>query len=210
MYISAFFSVSGVPAVGLTPTIIIYNLTDATTVVNGAIMASVGNGIYKYNFSGYSAFREYSFICDGGIALNAVERYVVGGTDEPNSAKIADGLLDFGIAGHTSGGTPGLAFNTVLTNLDAKISAIPAAPSAPVIADAVWDELEVGHTVPGTFGGSLSLIRQVQTGKWEIVGNTMTIYADNGTDVLLQFDITDRYNAAISLDPGAPATRTPV
>lgn len=75
MNIISFFSDSGIPKTGLSPTIDIYKL-DGTKVVNGDSMSEVGGGFYKYDFSGYDEKEEYCIIADGGNTLSNTDRYM--------------------------------------------------------------------------------------------------------------------------------------
>jgi hypothetical protein len=81
MNILAFFTNSGVPATGLSPTIRIRELAGDTLVVTDAAMTEVGDGHYKYNFTGYDATIDYSIRCDGGVTLPAAERYTYAGNE---------------------------------------------------------------------------------------------------------------------------------
>jgi len=78
MYITAFFTNNGVPATGLIPTIKIRKLSDNSLVVTDAVMVEVGDGIYKYNFTGYNASIDYAVRCDGGDDLQDRDRYSYG------------------------------------------------------------------------------------------------------------------------------------
>lgn len=84
------FTSSGVPALGLTPTIRIWALnqgspqTDVLVVGGGsplAFMSETGDGLYKYNFAAYDPFTDYAFRADGGAGLADVDRYAFGATE---------------------------------------------------------------------------------------------------------------------------------
>ncbi len=74
--ITAFFTDTGVPATGLSPTIRIRELAGDTLVITDAAMAEVGDGFYRYNFAAYDTSVDYAFRCDGTNTLPAAERYV--------------------------------------------------------------------------------------------------------------------------------------
>ena len=76
---ATFLNDDGTQATGLHPTIIIINLADNSKVINGDVMEEVGNGIYKYLFSGYDDSISYYFICDSGIQI--LGRYSVGSNE---------------------------------------------------------------------------------------------------------------------------------
>jgi len=78
LYITACFSNNGTPATGLSPTIRIRDLSDNSLVVTDAAMSEVGDGYYKYNFSGYDKDKDYAIRCDGGATLSGYDRYTYG------------------------------------------------------------------------------------------------------------------------------------
>jgi hypothetical protein len=82
MLITAYFSSSGTPATGLTPTVTVRDVSDGSVVVNAQAMTEVGGGDYKYTFAGYDSTKDYVVLCDGGITLVGTERYAHAGSDE--------------------------------------------------------------------------------------------------------------------------------
>ena len=78
MYVTAYFSSSGSPATGLTPTVDIYKVSDSSQVASSAAMTEIGGGWYKYNFSTADDVEAYVTVCDGGATLSASERYAPG------------------------------------------------------------------------------------------------------------------------------------
>lgn len=75
--IRMYFENSGVPATGLTPTITIRD--DAGTVVTlNAPVIEIGGGWYFYDPSILLSKEGYSWVCDGGVGLSNVDRYVAG------------------------------------------------------------------------------------------------------------------------------------
>lgn len=81
MWITAYFSKDGIPAIGLTPKLTGYDLFDNSVVLNAVDMLEVGSGKYKYYFSEYDNSKDYSFIADGGATLSNFERYADGDSD---------------------------------------------------------------------------------------------------------------------------------
>lgn len=77
MMVSAYFQESGTPKTGLSPTVVIRDLSDNSVVVNGAAMSEVGNGYYKYDFTAHNRAKEYVFLADS-VTLTGVERYASG------------------------------------------------------------------------------------------------------------------------------------
>ena len=81
--IIAFFTDNGIPKTGLNPTIKIREVTTGTLVIageSGDIMSELGDGWYKYQFSGDETIN-YAIVCDGGSTMPTSERYVYAGTE---------------------------------------------------------------------------------------------------------------------------------
>lgn len=156
MNISAYFSNSGTPATGLSPTINIRDFSDGSLVVNGAAMTETGDGFYKYDFAGYDATKDYAIRCDGGIALLAADRYAVASSgQEGDIASILASILVLGVGrgpvAHPYtvliGGSP-CGNATVIMSTDA----VMAHPAYRGITDALgvvtfYPDLPVGTTV---------------------------------------------------------------
>jgi len=87
--IIAWFTNSGVPATGLTPTISIWKASDSTKVVDEQNMSEIAGGIYKYSYAA-DTDTEYVVRCDGGNTLPNVDRYTFGtiGTDADINADV--------------------------------------------------------------------------------------------------------------------------
>lgn len=108
--LTAHFSISGTPVVGLTPTIDIYELdpavpTNNPMVVSGDPVIEIGGGWYRYQFITYNPSRNYVFTFDGGASLPGNERYKIGG-NESYEEEITDSVwnepsLDHQIPGST-------------------------------------------------------------------------------------------------------------
>lgn len=79
--ILTFFTNSGAPATGLTPTIRIRDLSDNSLVVTNDSMDEVGDGYYSYDFESYDINKEYSIRADGGGSLSASDRYTYGANE---------------------------------------------------------------------------------------------------------------------------------
>ncbi len=81
MYLTAFFTESGTPSTGLTPTIDVYKVSDGTHEVVAQNMAEVAGGFYRYDFVGYVEGTDYVFVADAGATLGIFERYAYGGNE---------------------------------------------------------------------------------------------------------------------------------
>lgn len=88
--ITIFFTESGIPKTGLTPTITILDTNTGATVINAASCVAVGLGFYRYLFT-YEANKDYSVLVDGGNTLLDTERYKY--TSVPADTKIVSGTI---------------------------------------------------------------------------------------------------------------------
>lgn len=114
MFIGSFFADEGVPKVGLTPTIRVWEVTETsqTLVINGAALTEVGDGFYRYNFTTYDSTKDYMFRVDGGSVLTDTDRYHYGATgyvkvDQATIDNIAAGVWDEQTSGHLLAGSFG-------------------------------------------------------------------------------------------------------
>lgn len=82
MLIVVWFSASGAPQTGLSPTLDIYDLSDNSIAVNDGSMTEIGDGFYKYSFTSYQSSKDYNIVCDGGATLSGHERYIPGSSQE--------------------------------------------------------------------------------------------------------------------------------
>ena len=77
MIINSFFTKNGAPAVGLTPTIKIWEVQNSTrtVVVDDAPMVEDTAGYYWFDFSGYLAELDYVVLVDAGVDMIPFGRY---------------------------------------------------------------------------------------------------------------------------------------
>ena len=94
MYITAFFTASGVPQTALSPTITIWDVDGQSGLLGETAMQNVGGGFYRYGFNNYDNKKNYGFRCDGGSNLPAQERYTYGVNDFVSMEEIQDKIAD--------------------------------------------------------------------------------------------------------------------
>ena len=140
MNILAFFTSSGVPATGLSPTVRVRDISDGSLVVTDAAMTETGDGFYKYDFSTYNSSLDYAIRCDGGITLPDAERYVYAGNE------YVDAVWDEKLADHTEAGTFGHELAT-----KADILASTSTTQTVMISGGVIEGLEDGGTYVSTY-----------------------------------------------------------
>jgi hypothetical protein len=97
MWILAFFTDSGEPALGLSPLVKVLDVATGLTVVNDENMVETGDGFYRYSFDAYEPSRDYAVICDS-VTLSGAERYTYASSGEYaevlNSIESTVGLVD--------------------------------------------------------------------------------------------------------------------
>lgn len=77
MNLTVFFTDTGVPSTGLTPTIDVWT-SAGTQVITAATMTEVAGGFYLYDFSAYDETQDYLIRADGGVSLSDTDRYIAG------------------------------------------------------------------------------------------------------------------------------------
>lgn len=122
--ITSFFTNNGVPTVGLSPTIQIWELHPTnplinTSVVTGDPMVEIGGGWYRYDFLTYDIAKNYTFTTDGGGTLPTFERYSTA-VNESYQEDVVSAVLDEDATSHIIPGSVGLVIqqthaNTVTT-----------------------------------------------------------------------------------------------
>ncbi len=75
------FTNSGLPALGLSPTIRIRDVSDGSLAITDEAMTETGDGNYSYTFAAYDLNKNYAIRCDGGAGLPNAERYTFGGNE---------------------------------------------------------------------------------------------------------------------------------
>ena len=115
--LTANFTSSGIPMVGLTPTIDIFELSatpggGSTHVVSAGVTTAVGMGWYRYDFLTYSPTRSYLFTFDGGASLSNYERYLSGGNDS-YVEDISTQVWNTNAVDYTISGSTGLVLNQI-------------------------------------------------------------------------------------------------
>ncbi len=82
-----FFTASGVPKTGLSPTIDIWK-ADATQVITAQAMTEIAGGFYKYDFTTYDEDEDYVIRSDGTSTLPDSERYAYSTNENGATGKI--------------------------------------------------------------------------------------------------------------------------
>jgi hypothetical protein len=87
MLIIAFFTDSGVPKTGLSPTLDVWE-ADGSQVVTAQAMTEIAGGFYKYDFTTYDEDEDYCIRADGTATLSGAERYVYSTNETGGVGKI--------------------------------------------------------------------------------------------------------------------------
>lgn len=103
----AFFNRNGAPATGLSPTIRIWAVENAsnTLVVADDPMTEIGDGFYKYVFTSIDPLLDYVVRTDGGSSLCLSERYGIGAS-ELSKEEIGEGVWDVPATNYPATGSP--------------------------------------------------------------------------------------------------------
>jgi len=108
----AYFTSSGVPLEGLSPTITLRDISDGSVVVNAAAMTEKGSGWYVYTYAGYDLSKEYVGYCYAGTDA-ADEAYKPIGTGDV--ALAAQTLLTTAVSVSATAGTVAAKLNLAAT-----------------------------------------------------------------------------------------------
>lgn len=109
-FFTVFFSDSGVPHTGLSPTIVLRDLSDGSLILDSVAMTEKGSGWYAYDYAAYDYTKEYVGYCYAGTNL----------TDEPyksisagpSALLVADAVWDESLSGHVVAGSAGAKLST--------------------------------------------------------------------------------------------------
>lgn len=75
MWLSVLFTESGLPKLGLSPTVKVREVATGTVAVAAGVMTELGDGFYRYDFSTYDPAKDYVVVYDS-VTLLGAERYV--------------------------------------------------------------------------------------------------------------------------------------
>lgn len=163
------FTTSGLPVTGLNPIINIYelNLTDPsinTLIINNGITTEIGQGWYRYDFSSYDPIKSYTYVFDGGNTLTDWERFKAGKQEE-----LPLNIWDDPSTNHLISGTMGFMLTQVKSDT-----------TSTMISQSSITSL-------------INLLLKYEMNKTKIdpATATLTIYDDDCTTILHQFNLKD-------------------
>ena len=134
--ITEYFSNFGVPSTGLTPSIRVRNAASGVLAITDAAMAEIGDGWYRYNFVAYDKDLDYTFRCDGGVALPDAERYTYG--TNANYIEDIDGKLG---DVHGSGTWDNAGVDTKIDQIIERTDRLPDDPAADITVTTSEDDI---------------------------------------------------------------------
>lgn len=94
-----YFTDAGIPTTGLSPTIRVRKVSDASLAVADDPMFEIGDGWYKYDFTQYTGSVGYAVRADGGPALTSYERYATLGNENFVTDRFAADLFALNVSG---------------------------------------------------------------------------------------------------------------
>ncbi len=171
--ITCFFTGNGIPSLGLSPTITIYQLTYTTVPVSTAIitgdpLTEIGGGLYRYDFLAYDSTQNYVFTVDGGGTLSNFDRYKYGGNDS-YAEDITSTVLDEPTTSHVQSGSVGLAISATQANSESIV---------------------VSEITITTLLNTLLKYQRNRT-KIDTTAKQLIIYDDDATTPILTFNLLD-------------------
>lgn len=115
--ITSHFTTAGIPQPGLSPVIDIFLLNAlnpllSTQVVTAGACVEIGSGWYRYDFIAYNPTMSYVFSIDGGVSMQACDRFKYGG-NESYVEDISSGVWDEPATDHAGSGSTGFLLNKV-------------------------------------------------------------------------------------------------
>jgi hypothetical protein len=163
----------GVPFGGLSPTINIFelNLTNPainTLVITDGAVTEIGLGWYRFDFLTYDPTQNYVYTIDGGDILSVTERYKIGG-NESFVEDISSEVWNEQAMDHLQSGSTGFLLQATKSDTTS---------------------IAVSQTTITALVNSVLKYERNRT-KVNVLDNTLTIYEDNGTDVLTVFNLFD-------------------
>lgn len=189
---TAFYTTLGLGTTGLTVTVDVYR--NSTEVVAAGACTDEGDGLYTYTLDASFNTVEGVYKAVFKTATTTVDQqhlpaawYVgkagVENLDAPIS--VVDTVVD-AIKAKTDNLPTDPADESLL---EAAIAAIPSAPTAAVVADAVWDEALSGHVTAGTTGKKLADLSSGGSGAiLETVTVTVSSLPRDGVEVWVTTD----------------------
>ncbi len=84
-FITAFFRAAKVPAIGLSPAIDAFRVSDQVQVLTAQAMTEIGLGWYFFDFTAFVPGTAYVFRMDGGASQADGERYVTAANEVPTN-----------------------------------------------------------------------------------------------------------------------------
>lgn len=183
MIISSFFTQNGAPKTGLSPTVLVWQISAGinTIVVNNAAVSEVGNGFYSYNFAAYNPAYDYLISVDAGVSMTAYGRYSVSQLTPSGSVtidstavtQIVDGVWDASATAHMISGSTGETLATIKADTTAIAVSIPA-------MNAILQRL---------------LKYDDNRTRIDKVAKTLTVYDDDGVTPIQVFNLKDSLGA---------------
>lgn len=196
MIINSFFTKNGAPAVGLTPTLKIWEVQNSTrtVVVDDAPMVEDTAGYYWFDFSGYLAELDYVVLVDAGADMIPFGRYSTAAISptpnvsiEPNVVdQIVSGVWDEPATDHTASGSFGSLLNQTKANTESTAVAIT--------------------TIDGLLQTLLKFERNRT--KIDINAKTLTVYDNDKVTPIRVFDLKDSTGASSITEVAERVPRT--
>lgn len=207
-WIGAYFKESGIPKTGLSPTLMGYDLSDNSVVLNAVAMTETGSGGYKYWFTNYDNTKNYYFLADS-VTLTGEERYAPGwslsiGNIAAIHSKLPSKSYLSGSA-DSDGGIDDTEAAVINAQTDTALSDYDAPTRSELTSDKneIITQVNANETKIDAIASNVTQIKKIEEGRWKIDTslNQLIIYDDDDTTPLLTFDLKDANGSATSTSP---------
>ncbi len=184
MIINSYFTLGGVPALGLTPTINIWEVVTGPPILYNLLVnadnvtSNNSDGFYSYNFTTYDPAKNYIIQVDGGATLPPDERYNIASSEATSGSgtlvqDIVNGVWNEPAASHITSGSMGAYQNE--THADIQQLRIDVTTAVSIV--------------------TLLLKYEANRTKIDKSAMTLTVYDDDGVTVLKTFNLLDSIGA---------------
>lgn len=112
---------------------------------------------------------------------------------ETDAASIANAVWNEALAGHVTAGTAG----KIVQDIESGVAAVNTETDPANIANAVWNEVLTTHITANSGGDMVTRVFKILKNRTKIdaTADTLTVYDDDGTTPLFEFDLKDKLGA---------------
>lgn len=205
-----YFSNNGVPAIGLSPTIDIFNVDTKVQIITAGAMVEIAAGGYEYDFTTYDIDTDYFMRGDGGAMLSDPERYATAG-NESFLVDINSKLTE--VHGSGSWQPADVSLLALETNVEGHVTNSLNTYDPPTRAEATADKVEIIAEVDANevkidiANSDITFLKKLFSNKmtWDSANSRFIIFDDAGTTAWKYMNVKqhDGTTNAVMLGSGA-------